>query len=155
MSHSSTLVSSITSGVAEAVAKPIIGAAGGGLGPDIVTNGTFDTDTAWSKGGGWSISGGTANALNVTSYFFQTNTVLEFGKNYEITYTITSFTSGQVRTGLGGLLRKGEGTFRNATGTYTQTIQRTQNDDLTDYYGLYGEAFTGSIDNFIVREVLG
>ena len=30
------------------------------LGPELVTNGTFDTDTAWTKTAGWSISGGSA-----------------------------------------------------------------------------------------------
>jgi len=31
------------------------------LGPELVTNGTFDTDTGWTKGTGWSISGGQAS----------------------------------------------------------------------------------------------
>jgi hypothetical protein len=35
------------------------------FGSELVTNGTFDTDSDWSKGTGWSISGGKANANNV------------------------------------------------------------------------------------------
>lgn len=31
------------------------------LGEELVTNGSFDSDTGWSKGAGWTISGGTAN----------------------------------------------------------------------------------------------
>jgi len=30
--------------------------------PNLVTNGTFDTDSDWIKGTGWSISGGTAGS---------------------------------------------------------------------------------------------
>ena len=35
------------------------------LGSNQVVNGTFNTDTNWTKGAGWTISGGTAVATNV------------------------------------------------------------------------------------------
>ena len=31
------------------------------IGTDVITNGTFASDSGWTKGGGWSISGGTAS----------------------------------------------------------------------------------------------
>ena len=31
------------------------------LGSELVTNGTFDTDSDWTKSSGWTISGGKAN----------------------------------------------------------------------------------------------
>jgi hypothetical protein len=36
---------------------------------NLVQNGTFDTDSDWSKGTGWTISGGTANAQVVREVF--------------------------------------------------------------------------------------
>ena len=34
------------------------------IGPELVTNGTFDSDTDWNKGTGWTISGGVASFSN-------------------------------------------------------------------------------------------
>jgi len=37
------------------------------VGTELVTNGTFDSDANWTKGSGWTISGGNAVATNVSS----------------------------------------------------------------------------------------
>ena len=157
MSHSSPLISSVAGALTEAVVKPIIGATGAAdsnLGPDLVVNGSFDTDTSWNKGSGWSISGGTANASSASSYFFQLQTELELNATYQVTYTITSYTSGTVRTGMGFALNADPGTVRSAAGTYTENIQRTTVNDNDDNLGFLGSGFTGSIDDFIVRKIL-
>ena len=41
------------------------------LGSELVTNGTFDSDTAWSKGAGWSIANGEATHTGSASYLSQ------------------------------------------------------------------------------------
>lgn len=65
------------------------------LGPELVTNGGFDTDTSWSKGAGTTISGGTLN-INSASWTSTTqNGSYVAGKTYKITISI-SFTSGNV-----------------------------------------------------------
>ena len=58
---------------------------------------------------------------------------LTVGKKYSITYTITSYTSGNVVTGIGDLLGN-RGTTRNATGTYTDIVTFSSN-TTNDYFG--------------------
>ena len=50
-----------------------------------VTNGDFANDSDWTKGTGWTISGGTANANTSGSYInFYQNNVFTIGKAYQI-----------------------------------------------------------------------
>lgn len=60
--------------------------------PNLVTNGTFDTDSDWIKGTGWSISGGKAisdGTQTSNSGLIQTN-VFEVGKTYRLDFDLTS-----------------------------------------------------------------
>ena len=52
------------------------------LGSELVVNGGFDSDTAWSKGGGWSIANGTATHTGGASYLSQS--ILEPNKQYKV-----------------------------------------------------------------------
>ena len=55
-------------------------------GDELVTNGTFATDSDWVKGTGWSISGGVGVANGVTSQNLRQNGVaLEGNKVYSVT----------------------------------------------------------------------
>jgi len=123
-------------------------------GPELVTNGDFATDSDWTKGFGWSISSGTANANSASSsYFYQNINELGVGKTYKVTYTITSYTSGSVVTGIGDFLGS-RGVTRNAIGTYTDTITFVNN-TANSYFGFFAtSSFTGSIDNVSVVEDL-
>lgn len=154
MSHSSPLVSSITGGVTEAVAKPIIGtlSAGGGLGPDLVINGGFDTDTNWDKGPGWNISGGTANntgwgpATNLNSTLPLEVVV---GSEYEVTFTISNYITGTIKIFVGS--GDTTGVLRSANGTYTETHTAAENRIL---YIQANSNFQGSIDDISVKAIL-
>lgn len=107
---------------------------------DLVPNGTFATDTIWTKGANWTISGGTANAAAAASAL--TSTLLASpGYAYEVTYTISAYTSGSIVVSFGG----DTGTGRNAAGTYTETLIATTAAALV--FTGYGASFTGSIDN--------
>ena len=120
---------------------------------ELVTNGTFDTDSDWVKGGGWTISNGTANANNAElTYLYQTISNLAVGKKYSITYTITSYTSGNVVTGIGNFLGN-RGTTRNSVGTYTDIITFSINTTFNYFGFLASDNFTGSIDNVSVKEI--
>lgn len=55
---------------------------------ELITNGTFDTDTDWTKGTGWSISGGQATHTGTAGYLSQN--ILTPGKIYKITFDIVS-----------------------------------------------------------------
>jgi hypothetical protein len=82
------------------------------LGPELVTNGGFDSDTWWSKGTGVTISGGLANynTVALNNGVFRSG-VVTAGKFYVVTFTVASFSSGGVRVYTGG----------NRTSTYAAT----------------------------------
>ena len=118
------------------------------LGPELVTNGDFATDTNWVKGTGWIISGGSANANNSTRDLYQEN-VVESGKYYKVTYTISNYVSGSVRVEIPS--NAYDGALRTANGTYTEILLSGGTIILFDGR----TAFNGSIDNVSVKEVLG
>jgi hypothetical protein len=72
--------------VGQAVALMLDKSRGLELGPELVTNGTFDTDTNWTKGTGWTISGGIASATTTGSVADLTSTAfpVTVGKTYLI-----------------------------------------------------------------------
>ena len=117
---------------------------------ELVTNGDFATDSDWDKGTGWTISGGKANAISQPSYSnLSQNNVIQLGKTYEVTFTISNYINGLTRILVGGLTNVGDGTPRSGNGTYTENIES----DGTKLY-IRGESFTGSIDNVSIKEII-
>ena len=118
-------------------------------GSELITNGDFATDTAWVKGIGWSISGGTANCDGTQtsqSNFFQVG-VVPINTFYKVTFTAT-ISAGGVILAIGGSNAQPTVT---ASGTYTFT-SRANSGDANLY--LSGNAdFIGSIDNVSAKEV--
>ena len=121
------------------------------LGAEVVTNGDFATDSNWNKGTGFTISGGKANAASATSDFTQTIS-FTLGKTYRLTYTISNYSAGSLRTNIGAYLVGGT---RSSNGTFTDLLTPTNGSSNSFLYfeGLGG--FTGSIDNVSVKEVSG
>ncbi|MBI2103898.1 LamG domain-containing protein [Candidatus Woesebacteria bacterium] len=118
-------------------------------GRDIVINGTFDTDTVWTKATEWTIAGGVASANNssgVDKYLTQTSPLVA-GKVYEATFTVLNYSAGGVRLLIGNAA---VGTIRTANGTYTQTIVSSGN---TTLYVDALPGFIGDVDNVIVKQV--
>jgi hypothetical protein len=117
------------------------------LGSELVTNGTFDTDSNWNKGANWSILNGVATS-NGSGLIQQSTSDLTPGKTYKISFEITEYTSGGVK------LYSGSGsdasTYKNTVGTHTDTL--VLNGSTTS---LYSNNFIGSIDNVSVKEYLG
>lgn len=89
--------------------------------PELATNGTFDTDTSWTKGDGWSIAAGVAHCdgsqSTATTLFQQSDMVLD--KRYRLTFTLYNCTAGAVQLSAG---LTGHGTWRSTNGTYTENI---------------------------------
>jgi len=116
------------------------------LGSEEIVNGSFDSDTAWDLGTGWTISGGSANCDGVGFPYIRQNNVLVSGKTYLLTFDITSYTSGSIKyedsveTPI----------FYNALGSYSQTFTADSNNCR-----FQSAAFNGSIDNVSVKEYLG
>jgi len=119
------------------------------LSEELISNGTFDTDSDWTKGTGWSISGGKAIATSASSGSQLYQNGLIVGKKYETTFTITDLTSGKFRVlfGDGG---NTSGDF-TSTGTYTVTFTAAGSTRLG--VRTVGTT-TGSIDNISVKEII-
>lgn len=117
-------------------------------GRDIVLNGGYATDTLWTKGTGWTITGGvavaTAAALNAN---LSQAMLIALGRSYEVIYTIVGFTAGSIRVQVGS---SGNGTVQSADGTYTETIVCAGSTTL-----IFNPqtAFSGNIDNVSVKEL--
>ena len=115
--------------------------------PELVTNGTFDTDTDWTKGGSATISAGVANFTGTADEIYQ-----QPGFNDSLYHSLT-FTA----TGTGTMyFRLGEIAvnvdFISASGTYTFVIKPTSN---AGYIVFRSFGFVGTIDNVSVKEIPG
>ena len=114
----------------------------------LVTNGTFDADTNWTKGTGWTIAAGVATQSGGSSTLTASPTFLKANTTYVVAFEVTSYSAGQVRVYLGG----NYGTYRSATGSFTETITCGS----TATFFVQGDAtFAGSVDNVSVYNTDG
>ena len=123
------------------------------LGPELVTNGTFDTDTDWTKGTGWTIGSGVASKASGSSgTITQPVSGLTAGSVYAVSVDVNTFVSG------GSSIRL---TFGGSTGESTTTPP----DTLTNFFVatseiqsvsvFVGGLATAEIDNISVKELPG
>ena len=90
-------------------------------GSELVTNGTFDSDSDWTKGTGWTISGGGLVATSANSSTYQSlSSVLTIGNTYVAEFDITSYTSGGVVLQIDGATFS---SVASAVGSYSATFQ--------------------------------
>ena len=115
---------------------------------ELVTNGSFASDVSWTKGTGWTISGGTASSdgsQSAESLLTQAR-VKEVGVEYTYTYSISNYSAGSIAVRYGTSYA---GTSKSANGTYTETLMQLFEYDNN---ALAADAdFIGSVDNFSVR----
>ena len=120
-------------------------------GSNVVVNGDFTTDSDWTKGTGWTISGGTANCdgtqTGTTSLTPALNNVVN-NVTYIVEYTISNYTSGSISIKLGNT---GYGVVRSANGTYTEEIKALATTFPRSQINA-DASFIGSIDNVSVKE---
>jgi hypothetical protein len=86
---------------------------------DLTTNGTFASDTGWTKGSGWTIAAGVASCdgTQVAASDLAQNQACTEGRTYAVTYTITR-SAGTITPKIGGTA----GTARATAGTFTDVI---------------------------------
>lgn len=110
---------------------------------EYVTNGTFGSDTGWTKGAGWTIAAGVATATGAISTALSQTAAITLieGFTYTITYTVTR-TAGTVTPSIGGTA----GTARSTDATFTETIVAGS----TQILAFTGAGFSGTIDNVSV-----
>jgi hypothetical protein len=130
---------------------------GGGseLGSELVTNGSFTTDSDWNTNSNWIIdTTGGATAVADGSSTLDINQVITShpvaNNVYKVTFDVTSVTAGSVHFTFGGAT----GADRDSVGTYTEYITASNTDRLRiDSHG--SNLFTGSVDNVSVKLVNG
>lgn len=88
------------------------------LSPELVTNGGFDADSDWTKGGGWSIAGGVASANDTTNRDLKQDIGAIPGNTYRVTYTILNYVKGNISVNIAG----NSGGQTSANGTYVKDI---------------------------------
>ena len=123
------------------------------LGEELVVNGTFDSDTGWTKGAGWSIDGGKAIASAVANavQLSQAGSLLNaVGKTYKVIFTVSEYAAGQVRAQLEGA----SGPNVSANGTYTQYITATVTNPRI-FIQATANGTTLAVDNISVCELPG
>jgi hypothetical protein len=123
-----------------------------GYSPELVTNGTFDTDTDWTKVGTTTISGGQATLASAFAYIDQPITISN-GSVVRVSYEVVSNTSPS------GNLALSNGGFTNATVFITDTVGTHTLDvvvgDATKPLRLIiAKASTVVLDNVSVKEVI-
>jgi hypothetical protein len=117
-----------------------------GYGPELVENGTFDTDTGWTLGAGWTISGGVATkAAGLSSVLEQLDVVPSSGR-VSVTFDATR-TAGVLYVRAGGNTNQAS---VSASGSY-EFILDAQGVDTKLRFVADG-SFAGTIDNISVRE---
>ena len=118
------------------------------IGNELITNGDFATDSDWTKGTGWTISGGKANcdgSQSAQSNFYQVG-IVPINIYYQVTFTAT-VVSGGVTLAIGGSNAQ---PITTASGTYTVYSKATSGD--SNLYFSANSTFVGSIDNVSVKE---
>jgi len=115
------------------------------IGSELVVNGNFATDSDWTLGSGWNISGGSLIASSASSNSFQTSSFV-LGKIYKATYSISDYVSGtfRIQVGSGGI-----GNTNSSNGTFVEYIEYSGSNFL---YLKGSSSFNGSIDNVSVKE---
>ena len=114
------------------------------LGSNLAVNGSFATDTDWTKGTGWSIDGTAAKSAGTASNLTQTLGVS--GNQYRVTADIT-------RTA--GTVGAYNGTAQIGATAATETAAKYAMKTTSTTVGFRGDAsFSGTVDNAVIQEIL-
>jgi trimeric autotransporter adhesin len=120
-------------------------------GSQLVTNGDFATDSDWTKGAGWAISGGEATftPTNTNSSISQVATGLVVGKTYTYSLTVTTSATTAIRYGGSSVTAVTVNPF-SGTQTLTQTFVAAATSTTLGLNALNGDT-TLTLDNISLR----
>lgn len=117
-----------------------------------VTNGSFDTDSDWVKGTGWTISAGLATkAAGVASDLSQTGVIDQDSVLYVVDFTVSGRTAGSVTIKIG----TSAGTSRSTNGTFSENITSPGSGQPHNVILSADSSFDGSIDDVKVYRLQG
>jgi hypothetical protein len=118
------------------------------LGPELVTNGTFDTDTGWTKGTGWTIADGVASHVaGASGALTASGTATTIGKFYTLTFDLT-VSAGVLNVSCGGFTTPNLG----ASGSFSYVFLASLSNFAVPFAA---GTFAGTIDNISIRELPG
>lgn len=122
-------------------------------GPELVTNGTFTTDTNWTKGTGWTISAGAArfSAGSDNVDLVQSIGLPTVGRAYRIQLSYTYTSGGALRVIYGNVGH----TLPTVSGVYTFVLIATAVTEANLRVRALVGASVFSIDNISVKELPG
>ncbi len=123
------------------------------LGPELMLNGGFATDTVWNKGAGWTIAGGVAVRVPNASptVLSQGSLTLVAGASYLLVYTITIRTAGTVTGRLSGGTTV-SGAANNAANTYHEVLTAVTGNNTLQFNASSGGDL--SMDNVSLKLIL-
>jgi len=120
---------------------------------DNITNGSFTTDTNWTKYTGVTISGGVVNCVGATTIISQTSPSFIAGKSYLVSINYTRTAGVNLRFGTGATDGQNiVGTVNMPSGSGTLTLAFTLAANATGFYvSADSYNFTGTLDNLSVK----
>ena len=119
---------------------------------NIITNGTFDTDSDWGKGTGWTINTSSKIAecdgsQSAGTQLTQTGLSFTNGVTYKVTYTLT-VTAGSVKAAFRGGTSV-DGASRTSSGIYTENLVALTGNN--SFRMIANTDFIGTVDNISVQ----
>lgn len=141
----------------DAVALQLDKSQGLTLGPELVTNGGFDTDTDWAKETGWTISGGAASYSGGGGPRLSQEIALNSESLYEIKFDLT-VTSGSIRFQLSESANNDNNAVVGSTLIETQSVSSFLVAGSTSAFITIRPMVPStvvSVDNISVRELPG
>lgn len=155
-SDSSTLFKQTTGSVSAVVGDPVglmlDKSQGLKTGPELITNGSFDSADDWQFNTGWSLSNGKAVGTTVTgSSLVQYGVSFVEGDVYKITFDAT-VTNGRVIARF-GTAPTVDGPEITESGSYVLYLVANSSSSTMVMRGTF--SFTGTVDNISVKKVLG
>jgi hypothetical protein len=123
------------------------------LGPELVTNGGFDSDTAWTTGTGWTISNGVAICTNTIDFQLSQSISIVSNKVYLLKISITERSAGSIFASLGTTASGYRTPTIFSVGAYEYVLVAGATTSLMYVYP-NSTGTTLSIDNVSVREVI-
>ena len=117
---------------------------------NLVSNGTFDTDSDWIKNTGWSIGSGVASCDGTNGMRIYQNVGVSAGKTYSFSIDVKSITSGSVNlqwyNGSSFITIKSALPLGESAYTFTPTS------GTNGHIYIHSTNFVGSVDNVKVQE---
>ena len=111
----------------------------------LVANGTFSSDTLWTKTT-WTIAAGVASIAGASTDTMTQAISITAGISYLVTFTVTSFTVGTVTAILGGT----SGAARGSAATFAEIIKAGSTNRLINFSA---SAAILSIDNATILQM--